>query len=133
MKKDDHEASVPVPFGFVLLLVVFLALALFTFSAISLSTAKNDYSETKSMAVHKTEYARACNAAEEKTAALNASARKDPSSADKTKTFRIKINSSQVLKVSLRWNASENKYDTTVWRAVPAKKWKSDTTLPVIR
>jgi hypothetical protein len=132
LKKEHKGASFPVPFGFALLLVVFLALAFFTFAAISLSTAKNDYSASKAMAEHKTEYAAACNTAERKIAALNGAVRSGRASAGK-KTFRVKINSSQALEVSCAWDSSAEKYETTVWRTVSTKKWKSGTKLPVIK
>lgn len=134
MKKNSRrQTSFPVPFGLSLLLVVFLARAFFTFAAISLSTAKNDYSVSRSMADHKTAYAEASNRAEEKIAALNEDARLDPAGAESEVNFEIEIDSTQSLEVTCRWNEETGSYETTTWQVVSTREWQPDTTLPVMQ
>lgn len=128
MRKHEQNESYPMSIGSSTLLVIFLILCMFTFAAISLTTAKNDYSNACNNAQRSRAYYNAANAAEEKLNELNQS--EDP---ETDYSYEVKISDTQAIDVTLKWNTEKAQYDIVSWKTVNTAEWNGSDSIHVLQ
>lgn len=155
MDKEKRQAPF-VNIGSALLLVIFLVLCLATFAALSLSSARSDYSFSERLANRKSAYYQASNQAEEILAQIDgvlaeAAANDGKSSWGKLDfsgidadiehksgstsiSYQVAIDEKQALDVQLALNSQENfptkgYYRIERWQIINTREWKNDDTL----
>lgn len=117
----ERETPKPVFTGLSLLFVVLLTLCLFTFAAISLVSARHNYTSELSMAESKTAYYTACNAAEHTLAELE--------KGEKTGTvaFDVAIDDARLLHVELYRAAKDEAFQISAWQVQSSGEWTQNS------
>ncbi len=159
--KPGKPQSTFVNIGSSSLLIVFLVLCLTSFAILSLSSAQNDYTFSKRLAGHKTEYYEASSRAElilgeidkileenagepaAAAAALNGreidhialSCTGDGTEADTMISYQVPSGEKQALQVSLLVTdgpEQETYYQIRTWRLISTADWQADDSLKLI-
>ena len=128
------------------LLVIFFVLCLTVFAALSLSSAKNDYTLAEEMAGRTTDYYAASNEAEEIVAEIDAllslgepldSYHRNDIELEidgNIATFLIPVNDDQGLYVALDMTPKgSHYYEINEWKVIATTKWSGDDTMNLIQ
>lgn len=131
----NKRTAPPMNVGISLLLVVFLILCLFTFSAIALTSAKDEYQNSLNRANRTSEYYAAASKAEIKLKDMSEKvlALKGEDLGIAPMEYSIPINDYQNLEITIAPNnkPGQKPYRITRWQTIPSTKWQTDDTMQV--
>lgn len=133
---EKKSINPPINPGISLLIVVFLVLCLFTFSAITLTTAINEYKRSNILAENTKSYYDAANKAEEEINSLITYLKENNSwSISGTKYLTYTIDDTQELAITLEPLPApvEGKYfNITKWQVVSTQTWETNDTMNLL-
>lgn len=116
MERNKRESRAIINIGTSLMVVILIGLAFAVIAALTISSSHNNYSLSKKLADHTTEYYEASNSAYETIAANDWA----------DQTFQVDINENQVLAVEVKNG------EITKWQLENISSWEADSTQPVI-
>ena len=133
---EKKSINPPINPGISLLIVVFLVLCLFTFSAITLTTAINEYKRSNLLAENTKSYYTAANMAEEDIADIIKDLKNNNSwSISGVKNLRYTIDDTQELSIVLEPLPAPvyGKYfNITKWQVVSTQTWETNDTMNLL-